>query len=99
MMLALLIAVGWCGSERWDVKTLTDRGADALQPPQRATVEQLLSLRPPRWSSYAPRHRVERLVVVVDVEVLAFKNEPDDDIHAIIRGGRGHLMVAEFPAS
>ncbi len=36
---------------------------------------------------------------MVDVEVLAYKSESDDDIHAIIRGGRGHLMVAEFPAS
>jgi hypothetical protein len=31
--------------------------------------------------------------------VLAFKNEPDGDIHAIVRGGAGELMVAEFPNS
>jgi hypothetical protein len=66
MTLAVLIALGFCGSERWDVKILTDRGAGLLQPPQKVTVEQLLSLRPPRWSSHVPRHRVERLVVVVE---------------------------------
>src|SRR5438128_2623927 len=99
MMLALLIAAGWCGSERWDVKTLADRGALALQRPQKATVEQLLSLRAPRWSRHARRRAIERNVVVVDVEVLAFKNEPDGDLHVVIRGERGQVMVAEFPSA
>jgi hypothetical protein len=43
------------------------------------------------------RHRIEHVVVQVDVELLAFKNESDSDVHAIIRGGRGFLMIAEFP--
>jgi len=29
--------------------------------------------------------------------VLGYKAEADGDIHAIIRGGRGALMVVEFP--
>jgi hypothetical protein len=97
MMLALILLA--CGSERWDVKTLTDRSAGKLEPAQQASVAQLLSLPTPRWGSHAPRHRIERAVVVVDVEVLAFKTEPDDDIHAMIRGGKGEVMIAEFPAS
>ena len=36
------------------------------------TIEQLLSLRPPRWSSHVPRHRVERLVVVVEEMNIAY---------------------------
>ena len=62
MMFALLIAAGLCGSERWEVKTLTDRGAAALQPPQKATVE---SPRPntqerPRLPGMAVRRRLGR---------------------------------------
>jgi hypothetical protein len=79
------------------VKNLLD--ATELIAPQSATVEQLLSVRPPRWFRSAPRHRLERLVVQLEIEVLAFKNEPDGDIHAIVRGGAGELMVAEFPNS
>src|SRR5437879_4431938 len=99
-MLAMLIAASFssCGVERQDVKTLRDRGARKLEAPKVATVEQLVMLRSPRWWRWAPRHRIERAVVQVDIELLAFRNESDGDIHAIIRGGRGFLMIAEFPA-
>jgi len=43
-----------------------------LQAAQKVTIEQLLSLRPPRWSSHVPRHRVERLVVVVEEMNIAY---------------------------
>lgn len=108
-MTALLLAVAFtgCGVDRGAVKNLLDH--PALLPPQHATVEQLLTLRPPRWARSARRHRIERTVVVVDVEVIAFKNEGDGDIHAIIRSAGpaqgkgpwaavpGRLMVAELP--
>jgi hypothetical protein len=96
-MLALLLAASFtgCGTERVLVKNLLDH--PALTAPQPATVEQLLTLRPPRWGNRAPRHRIERTVVVVDVEVLAFKNEADGDIHVIIRGAPGAVMIAELP--
>jgi hypothetical protein len=79
------------------VKNLLDK--PNLVMPQAATVEQLLSVRPPRWSRDASRHRIEYLVVRVEAEVLAYKDEADGDIHAIIRGGRGALMVVEFPSA
>lgn len=100
MLLALLLAVSFhdCGREREAAKTLRDRGARKLDAPRRATVEQLIGLRRPRRWRWAARHELERAVVQIDVEVLAFKDEKDGDIHAIIRGGLGHLMIAEFPA-
>ena len=98
-MIALLLAAAFtgCGTERVSTKNLLDPGAARLTAPTSATVEQLLTLRPPRWSTRAPRHVVERTVVVVDVEVLAFKSEADGDIHAIIRGAPGRVMIAELP--
>jgi hypothetical protein len=97
MIIALLFAASFsgCGSERVLVKNLLDK--PNLVAPQAATVEQLLRARPPRWSRDSPRHRVEHLVVRIEAEVLAYKDEADGDIHAIIRGGRGALMVVEFP--
>jgi hypothetical protein len=90
MITALLFAASFagCGSERVLVKNLLD--APELIAPQPPTVEQLISLKPPRWFRSAPRHRLEGLVVQLEVEVLAFKNELDGDIHAIIRGGAGN---------
>lgn len=98
MMLAILLAASFtgCGSERAAVKNLRDR--PQLSEPQPATVEQLLAIRPPWWRKRAGRRRVERTVVAVDVEVLAFKEEHDGDLHVVIRGGRGAVMVAEFPS-
>jgi hypothetical protein len=106
---ALLLAAAFagCGADRAAVKNLLDH--PALLPPRVATVEQLLALRAPRWARSAPRRQIERQVVQLDVEVLAFKTEADGDIHAIIRSagaapgkgpgaaGFGRLMVAEFP--
>ena len=95
MLAAVLLAV-LCGIERRDAKVLRDAGAGALLPVRRATVHDLISLRAPRLSKWAARHRLERLVVQLDVEVLAYKTEEDGDVHAIIRGGRD-VMVAELP--
>jgi hypothetical protein len=55
MMLAILLAASFagCGVERGAVKNLLDR--PALSAARPATVEQLLTLRAPKWSKYAPR--------------------------------------------
>jgi len=96
-MIPLLLAAAFtgCGTERVAVKNLLD--GVTLPPPQASSVGQLLTLRAPRWSSSARRRVIERTVVVVDVEVLAFKNEADGDIHAIIRDAPGQVMIAELP--
>jgi hypothetical protein len=94
-VIAILLALV-CGVDRWSVKTLQDN--PPLSAPQPATVEQLLTLRAPKWSGRAKRRAIERTVVVVDVEVLAFKRESDGDLHAIIRGAPGKVMVAELPS-
>jgi hypothetical protein len=87
-----------CGVERWGVKTLSDDDAgNAIDiKPQRVTLRELLALPPPRWSRDAPRFPNE-VQHVFDGEILAYKLEPDQDIHIII--GADHItMVAEFPA-
>jgi hypothetical protein len=91
------IAAFGCGQERWAVKTLSD--ADAARAvegdPQHATVRDLLNLRPPAWSRNSPRFP-EEVQYVVEGSILAYKLEPDSDIHVII--GSDHVtMVVEFP--
>jgi hypothetical protein len=108
-VIAILLAAAFtgCGHERVAVKNLLD--GVGLPPARRASVEELLALPAPRWARNARRRQTERQVVTVDVEVIAYKNEPDGDIHAIIRSAGaapgkgpgtaafGRLMVAEFP--
>ncbi len=92
-----MLAFG-CGVERWDIKTLSDDDAGkAIEAePRQATIRQLLALPPPRWWREAPRFP-EEVQHVVDGEILAYKLEPDQDIHVII--GSDHVtMVAEFPS-
>jgi hypothetical protein len=93
-MIAILIALATCGTERVSVKTLADN--PVLEPGGHVTVEQLIRIRPPKWSPRARRHPVERRMVTVDVEVLTYKHESDGDIHAVIRGRPGAVMIAEF---
>lgn len=106
-MIAAILIAALCGSERLAVKTLRDPATGALLPARKDTVAELVSLSAPRWSSRATRRRIERQVVQLEVEVIAFKSEADGDIHAIIRdaaaaGDFGSpigrpLMVAELP--
>jgi hypothetical protein len=87
-----------CGIERWAVKTLSDDDAGQVieAEPKEATIRQLLALPPPRWWRDAPRFP-EETQYVIEGEVLAYKLEPDEDIHVIVRSE--HVtMVAEFPA-
>lgn len=88
-----------CGVERWAVKTLTDPGATRVAPaPQDATIAGLGGIAPPQ----DPTDRVAPTETTVfrlsDVQLTAFKQEDDSDIHVALTDGRGHTMIAELPS-
>jgi hypothetical protein len=94
-----------CGSERWDVKTLTDplaKGIDFKHVID-STVTRLGKL---KRSSETPgrrtkEKRVYRIKVLLDSlpnRKLGFKLEKtDSDIHLAVRDAAGATMVVEFP--
>lgn len=88
-----------CGVERWSVKTLADGPAIQVNfIPSRATVPTLISAPNPHPSArLAP---VETQVwQLTGVRVVAFKQEPDSDIHLKLQSVLpGHpTMIAEIP--
>ncbi len=88
-----------CGIERWDVKTLTDSGAERVNlTPSRATVEQLSALPVPvEFNPDAARLPAEFQSYTVEATLLEFKEETDSDIHLVIVGPSGTSMIAEIP--
>src|SRR5712691_8444086 len=100
----LLFCVGLglaCGTERWPVKTGTDRDANKVDTtPQQATIAQLPSIAPPinpnvrRNTRYAP---TELTVYQVSGMLTVIKVEPDDDYHLVIEDNRRRSMIVESP--
>jgi hypothetical protein len=90
----LAIALAGLSCPRDPAKSLVD--GSWLAEPQTATVEQLVSLPPPRW--WSPWRRRERRVAVIDVEFLAAKDEADGDLHVVVSGRSGLTMIVEFPS-
>lgn len=93
-----LTAQGRCGIERWAVKTLTDADARLVAwKPVGATVASLAGLPAP---SPEPQGRIpaERSVERVSGMIVAFKQEADRDIHAVLEDPSGVTMIVEFPA-
>lgn len=92
---------GHCGTERWEVKTLSDPARDYVRlEPVDATVEELVALQP-SWdfvlgSRNAP---VETTVYRVQARLVAWRPEDDGDIHLILAGLRDSAatMIAEIP--
>jgi hypothetical protein len=85
LALAAVVLLG-CGSERTDVKTLSDSQAAFLDlVPRSATVEDLILLEPPLWSTRAPRSSAEFLTFQVVPDVVAFKLEAAPDFHIVLR--------------
>jgi hypothetical protein len=90
-----------CGTERWAVKTLTDSAAKQVDfaHVHAATVAELVNLTPPPGEP-VERTEAEKSVVRVLVTLIAYKAEPDDDIHLVV-GNPAHpgtTMIVEFPA-
>lgn len=96
-----------CGTERWPVKTLTDRLGKSVagKKPVAATVSELTSF-PARGKKELLHDEATRIapqeltVYQVDAEIVGFKRETDSDIHIVIAGPKDpkDTMVAEIPA-
>lgn len=89
-----------CGLERWQVKTLADPQARAINPqPQATSVHDLVGLRAP--ATLAPRRipPVELSTYNVKARLVEYKLEEDSDIHLVVADpSSGETMIAEFPA-
>jgi hypothetical protein len=88
-----------CGTERWDVKTLSDAAASRLKTsPVTATVETLRALPVPGpLLLHTPRYPAELQVYVVQATLKRAKAEADSDFHVVIAGDSGKTMIVELP--
>jgi hypothetical protein len=93
-------AMSLCGTERWEVKTLTDSQARLVNfHPHATTVSALRRFRP--TGSYRRGRGVERRTYRVKARLVEAKFENDQDIHLVIADLRhpSQTMIVEFPAS
>jgi hypothetical protein len=87
-----------CGTERWDIKTLSDPAtSQVVLTPTVTTVEQLQAIPiPGPIELHTPRYAVEKQTVTVTATLKAAKLETDSDYHVVIAGSTGATMIAEF---
>jgi hypothetical protein len=93
-----------CGTERWDVKTLSDAAAKNVNfTPKTATVKTLYSMKAP--TSGAARHTSENQAYTVHAKLVGYKiefdskqNTGDHDFHIVIQDMDGpQTIVVEIP--
>jgi hypothetical protein len=100
VFLAIPSGASACGHWRWPVKTLQDSRAGRVSfATKSTTIAQLAKLTPPstlgaRTLRTGP---VETTVWRVDVDLVAFKFESDQDVHLVVQDKQGRTMIAEFP--
>jgi hypothetical protein len=92
---------GYCGSERWLVKTLSDPDrAQVRLDPVDATIEQLVGLRqPPGASDLTRAAPIELTVYRVEARLVALLGERDGDFHLVLASPSDPTvtMIAEVP--
>ncbi len=90
-----------CGTERWQVKTLSDPDADRVElTPVATTVESLTALpRPGYLPSYGRSGQTETTVFCVEGWLAGFTTEADFDIHVVVAGleDTSATMIVEIP--
>ena len=96
-----------CGTWRWDVKTLTDKGGTDLlsKTPIQTTINKLVIVKPPKVlkeSSQSdgkmPRYTREKQVVEITAYVTEIKKEDDNDLHLVLKSlTSDKTMVGEIP--
>ena len=98
MLAVLLLAYGsayggFCGTERWQVKTMTDADAGKVQlAPVRSSIAELGSLRKPAHLGGNRRAAAERRVATVDGYVVQVRDEQDLDLHVVIADDDGYTI-------
>ena len=96
-----------CGTWRWDVKTLTDKGGIDLlsKQPYHTTIDQLVTVQPPKVlhasspsDGKLPRYTREKQVVEIIAYVTEIKSEDDNDLHFVLQSLTSkNTMVGEIP--
>ena len=86
------------GSDRWDVKVLSDTSAHNvdLRHPIFTSIAGLDTFRPPVWKQKLKRQPAEMNAYTIECEIEHYKWENDDDIHFQLVDG-SHQMVGELP--
>jgi len=91
--------VAGCGTERWDVKTLTDPLASSVvlspTPTDIATLGALKVSSPVKGDEARGVLEAEYQVYSVEGTVFVAKREEDQDIHIALEDGQGHTMIVE----
>jgi hypothetical protein len=86
--------------ERWSVKTLTDQGASRIDlTAQNSTVLKLGGIAPPRDPTDRLAPTETTVFRLTDVQMTAFKQEADSDIHVAVKDTGGHTMIVELPSA
>jgi len=88
-----------CGRERWDIKTLSDADAAAVNAlPKDSSIAELVAM--PRPSTLLPdaRDPIEKSTFKVVGKLVSVKQEADRDYRLIIADESGHTMIAEIPS-
>lgn len=93
-----------CGTERWKVKTLSDRDITKVSTrPANATIQQLIALKSPTRKELDAkpdgRFPEELKVYRVSAEIRYFKLEADGDVHIVLSDpdNPSVTMIAEVP--
>ncbi len=92
---------GYCGVERWSVKTGTDADAGLinLQSTTQTTIASLISL--PAPTTLPANNRIqptETTVFQLQATLTEYKLESDSDYHLILSDSTGNTMISEIPS-
>lgn len=89
-------ALAQCGTERWDVKTLTDKDTSSIRFDKivQRTVSDLRTLKAPNRPK--SRTKEERVVVSLKTIIIKCGYEADGDYHLVLSDS-GKTIIAEIP--
>ena len=91
-----------CGTERWEIKTLSDEGrVDVDLTPVPTTLEALAGLpRPVQVSQNVRSSPIENTTYQIDAYLAGWRSENDGDLHLILAGltDKRATLIAEIPS-
>lgn len=93
------LVYGQCGSERWEVKTLSDPEAGDIKfTPVKSTVSKQLAFFKPDYHENNLRDKTEKKVYKIDCILLEYVQEADGDWHLVVKDlVTKEKMVVEIP--
>jgi len=97
-MLAALLWLLACGTERWQIKTASDANAGSIATRPVAGSIAMLTSYPAQNGNDFDRIQPTELITyqLSDVSLLQFRAETDGDYHLVLSDGT-HTMIAEIP--